>query len=597
MRKEGLKFLSFFVILLMLIGGVFAQLETDANGDGEDLVDKAYDCLNDRIDESTLSLQDAVFSVLAVGADQKLLDKIDSEKSPNEDCWPKGGCKIRDSALVMLAYDRIGKNSDGVESWLKSKSVGVEDLDWFLQIDIETGVAASCTINYDGQDRSISILEDQTISGSAGACFSIANEGYWLQIRSNCLDKEFTISCDQDFITAILYQRRDGPIFVSSDSQGAASLGTTQEKVEAKCFRTGANCDYEGSLWATLALQKSGEDVTEYAPYLLALADDNGRFFPDAFLYAMFGGDGHYSNIVEAQKQGNYWQKIGSPYNRFYDTSLAMLSLQGSNAAELDNAKSYLLSIQTSDGCWNNNNIRDTAFVLYGGWTESVPLAAGASSPESCVSAGFYCEKTSDCTDEGGDILNEFDCTSEGFGYFCCSVDVPEESCSEKGGVICASGESCSDAVVSSSDGGCCLGTCEPIEEQNTCELFDGRCRFSCEEGEVEDEDLDCGDEVDKICCIESLEEEGISLFWWIILLLILIVIVGIAIWKRNQIRLWLYKRRVGVTAAPVVRPRGPPPTAYPSYRPTAVQRPVRRAVSPQERALSETLSKLRGTK
>src|SRR3989344_6134258 len=68
--------------------------------------EEAYSCLEKLIEDKSqedLSLQEAVFSTLALGKKQKLVDVIkDSEKS---NCWPDPACTVKETAQVLLAYD------------------------------------------------------------------------------------------------------------------------------------------------------------------------------------------------------------------------------------------------------------------------------------------------------------------------------------------------------------------------------------------------------------------------------------------------------------------------------------------------------------
>ena len=108
-------------------------------------------------------------------------------------------------------------------------------------------------------------------------------------MADKCLEKEFSVSCDQDFITALVYQKNTGStVFVSSETHSSVSLGTTTEKVDSRCFSTGNKCDYEGSLWASIALAKVGEDVSQYIPYLLAFSGDNQKYLENQKLLFNF---------------------------------------------------------------------------------------------------------------------------------------------------------------------------------------------------------------------------------------------------------------------------------------------------------------------
>ncbi len=594
MKKRAFLIAVFAIILVLISAVAFATNHTSSNNneilsqssssssnldstDAKAGVDKAYQCLENEVkDKTTLSLQEAVFSTLALGYKKNLDDKIKSEQTSGIECWPKSECKLKDSAQVAMAYKRIGRDSSGVEKWLLSKNSTSSDLTWYVEIDIANHEAAECTLKYDNSERKINVLDDMKLSGNPGNCFSISASGYWLSMKESCFDKEFEISCNQDFITALLYEKKAGGIvYVTEGTHSASSLGTTSEKVSAKCFKSGNSCDYEGSLWAALTLHKSGRDTGAYIPYLLALAENNQRYFPQAFLYILTAGENQYSEVIQNQKQGKYWEIVGGSYNRFYDTSLGMLSLSGSSASELENTKSYLLSIQTKEGCWNNNNIRDTAFILYSGWGKNVPGAGGTGTGSALCGAvpGQSCEIGSECTSAGGRILSNFECSGVGV---CCSVRVGEPRCVEQGGILCSSNQKCDGRILGSSDSEvCCRDACINIlEEENTCEIFGGECKTSCSINEEEDIGQSCS--VGGVCCITK--SKGSNLLVWIIVLIILIILVALAIIFRDKLRVWWYKFKGKTKITSIIKPGTPPFSSPPQQYKPSIRTPIRRA-------------------
>src|SRR3989338_3317661 len=76
---------------------------------------------------------------------------------------------------------------------------------WFIQIDINDHSSAECMLKYSDEERKIRINSDMTLDGNAGSCLDKAYGGYWLKIKESCLDKKFSISCDKDFISALVY--------------------------------------------------------------------------------------------------------------------------------------------------------------------------------------------------------------------------------------------------------------------------------------------------------------------------------------------------------------------------------------------------------
>jgi len=586
--------ISAFSIAIMLFLCNFALAAENVSTDN---VNKAYKCLEDQIKNKTLSLKEAVFSALALGSKGNIVSRIESDRDANS-CWPKGACKMKESAQVALAYNRMGKDSAAIKKWILSKNASATELKWLLEIDITNKAAASCTIKEGGRTSTIRVLENSRLQGSPGSCFSIDSEGFMLRINNNCLGRQFEISCDQDFVTSVLYQRTSGgTLFILPETHSAASLGSTREEVNGKCFRTGSTCDYEGTLWAALALKKTGEDVSDYMPYLLALADDNNRYFPSTFLYILVGGDDQYNVIIQEQKQGKFWEMTGTVDGRYYDTSLAMLALGDKGGAEIDATKAYLLSIQTKDGCWNSNNIRDTGFLLYSGWPRGA-ASVGPIGPTPCESP-YSCENLFACTGAGGSTV-DLECPN--VGQSCCSIKLQLPSCAEKGGLICPYGTECSGLLEQAAEGACCLSKSCPatvVPSADTCTPAGGTCKIACGDNEEESTTESCPITGDK-CCIEKA---GTSIWVWIILLLILIALVVLGIIYRDKVKIWWFKIKERFKKKPVqpiaqagqrpAMPYAPTRPMMPQPRAPIMQRPTIRPY-PKDKEMEEALRKLR---
>ena len=585
----------------------------------ESSVAKAYQCINNQLSNKTsFSLQEAVFGELALGYQQKLQDEIDSEKKTDTACWPKAGCTLKDTAQVLLLYNKLGKDTSDIKSWLLSKNISMTDLDWYLEADISKHNQSACTIKYDSTTRNLLINNDMSLSapdGDLGGCLTIS--GYWMKISPSCYSKTFQTSCTEDFVSTLLYTKTNdaSTVYVSSSTHSAPSSGTTSESINAKCFRTGSVCDYEGSLWASLALQKAGVDVSQFTPYLIALAQDNTQLFPYSFIYMISGGSDQFDKVVQAQKQNQYWEAPSTRYNKFYDSALAMLAISGSADNALDNTKNYFLAIQSGEGCWNNNNFKDTSFLLYSGWPKEGSTAPGTGStnyPVSvCESIGSTrsCEFSYACAQAGGSVLSEFSCDG---AKSCCSIKVQDQSCSSKSGKICLADEQCSGSSVPSSEGSsCCLGSCDKIVIQETCTVQSGgTCKSSCSSSE---------DKVSGTCavsqnvCCKAKTTSSVS--WWIVLLLlILIILISLAIMYKDKLTIYWYKFKANQEQQQKKQAQQPqrfnpsiPPR--PAQRQMSMQRQPQRTASAQrpsqrpaqkkplsqsEKELEETLKKLR---
>lgn len=570
-------------------------------------VESAYACLQGQVaNKSTLSLEEAVFGMLALGAQDKLTKTIQAAKHDREACWPKNGCTIRETALVALAYQRSGMQTSEIEQWLQSKKITPRELTWYLEIDTTQHEPTTCTIKYDGRDYSVSITDDMKFSDDAGSCLQRSPSGYWLTIASSCMGKAIDVSCDKDFVTALIYQKIGGEtVYVSSQTHAAASLGSTRESVNVSCFSTGGGCDYQGSLWATYAFHKIGKDTTALLPYLIALADDTTKYFPSSFLYMLTKDPDkeYYGQILQQRKQNQFWEFIGNGYTRFYDTSLGVLALTtgSGGTGDADKTQAYLLSVQGREGCWNNNHFRDTAFVLYSSWPRSKFVNPIVNTPL-CSEGGFSCERLSECIEAGGVKRDSYLCTG---GSICCSVKVQRASCASQQGKVCTASEQCEGTFASSSDGQCCIGTCSAIPVENACESAGGTCSSSCGSGEKETSEACAAPNA--VCCIEEGDNGG-SLWPWILTLLILIVLIAIAIIKRDAIRFWWFKRRGKASSTPIMRPGGPPSGGLgaPQYRPMSRpmlppggyarpgMRPAARQAPSKDNEMEETMRKLK---
>ena len=606
MKKRVLYTLLIFSMLFSML--ILVQAEEDVVNGSQEKIDKAYQCLKDRIKEkSSLSLQDAIFAALALGSDSKINEAIEKDKKSNEACWPKSSCTIKDTAQTLLAYDKIGKDTKGIKDWLLSKTISARDLIWYLEIDIDAHKASDCTIKYDSLEHKINVKEDMTLAGNPGSCFEISYGGYWLKIKESCLDKSFEVSCNDEaqgnFITTLVYQKKTGnTVFVSSETHSSAKGGTTNEKINSKCFATSNKCDYEGTLWATTALKKIGEDTESYIPYLLTLSEDNQKYLSSAFLFILTGAEDKYSELIQKQKLGKYWEIIGSPYNRYYDSALALLALSGTNSNEGEATKNYLLTTQTKEGCWNNNNIRDTSFILYSAWPKSIGGGGNGGKTSYCKEAGNYCEPKEECLNAGGTVTEGLVC--ENFRELCCTKQVIEMTCQEKGGLICAPSQECDGRIESSLDGSCCIGKrCIEKPVENQCEIAGGTCQRSCldTEEKLDKECLNYGE----VCCVfKEKKEEPTTNYWtFIIILGILIILIIIAIIYRHKIQIWWQSRKKGGTTAPQSRtppgPFRPMPGPMPRYAPPGAIRPLPQRVakkisSPQDKEMEETMKKLK---
>jgi hypothetical protein len=519
----------------------------------------------------------------------------------------------------MMAYNNINKNTDDIKNWLMNQTAAPTDIVWYLQID--TNNRSQCTITYDNSSRRITINEDKTITSGAGTCLSLASNNYWLEVNSRCYDKEFKISCDADFLTSTFYKKRTGSTYyVTTSTQTGAPNVELEVKIESICFKQAGACNYEGSLWATLAINKKDSSIRAKAlPYLIALSQETStkRYLPSGFLYSLTSFDEYLTELSTQQNTRGYWQ-TSDPSRRYYDTAVALMSLYGRASEQADKASEYLLEPAVQgDGCWNNN-LRDTAFLLYSANPKTPVTGTGISPSSRCEDFSYDCMLAPNCEELNGSSLPNFYCS--GVNIICCDKSAPaEETCSQKGGTTCSYDEDCSGGSFTEASGTtlCCLdGTCTAkpeTSEVNECEDAGYSCEFQCS-AEQESQTLVCLDSTMECCSIPAAAA-GTS-YWWLWLLIILIILIGLAIFYRKQLPVWWFKIKSKFKKQPITpqaRPGMPPqmlqprPGMMPMQPPLGMRRfipgmPAPRAMPPRpaprpyakEQELGATLKKLR---
>src|SRR3989344_2561897 len=536
------KVVLFGLIMLFFLSFVLAQ-EVCEEGDDDCKVDNAYACLNEKIDDKTcsgLSPEEKIFSFLAT-------EKCKAELI--SDSRFKSDLKYTSQAVLGLK----GNDLSDAESWLLSQNRTSTGLEWFLQI--ESPEATSCTITY-SNSNTLSINEDKKINSlSGGSCFTISDNGYWLEVNQLCFGQEFEISCNQQFLTTLLYKKQDSDtIYVSELTHSSSAQGTTAEKVNSFCFRQGASCSYEGSLWAALSLDFLGNDISAYLPYLIVTAEDNPDVLPESFLYYLTGEIDYKNKLLGKQINSKWWLFSG---DRYYGTSVALYPFQHDIISQKTDSIDWLLNeVQGADGCWDSGNIRNTAFLLYSIWPDNVAGSIGDDSGTGiidCVASGYYCASQINCN---GQVLSDYSCTG---AFVCCSEQQALNTCFNQGGEICASNQVCAgigSAEVSASDISsgqiCCVnGFCQvPSSDSGSgitsaCKSTGGICRINgCLSGETETS-ASCDFSSD-ICCVSdstSKPESKLNYLWiWIILALIIVVVLGIIF--RNKLRSLLFRMK-----------------------------------------------------
>lgn len=565
MKKDVL----FVILLALFLLPVIAAQVNDTQ------VNNGFACLNSKVGDCTsLSINEQIFSSLADGECTSLI-----AGSSNNGCWPAGSCDIKTTAQAVLALHNSGLSTSASESWLASQELSTPDISWFLQINTNTN--STCTVSYSGGTPNVNINSDKSINIDSNNCLSVSSNGDWLSVSPACYGTTFTIQCNQPFTTTNLYQRQNFPtIYVSSSSNSASSSGKIKDTINSSCFGFGGTCNYEATLWASLALNSLGTDISSFVPYLTAEASDtaNQQFLPYSFLYSLTSSSDYLNTLLSEQKTvdgQNYWDQ-GSSYGPYYDTALALLPIQSQTPQEKSDALDWLMSTQGSDGCWDS--LLDTAFILYSISGSTVQRT----STVDCVSSGDYCISGVNCQQVGGTVAQGYTCTNT--LNVCCTKNIVVPNCASQNGQSCTSSQTCQGTPTSASDSTtCCIGTCTAaVLSPSACELSSGACQSSCNSGQQQTSDS-CT-LASEVCCKQATSS---TLWIWILLILIVLVLIGILFRKKLRV-LWFRIKSKFTKGGKTPSGPGYPRPPYPPRPPMTFQRRPLPPLQPQRQKPSE---------
>jgi len=590
---------SLFIVLLLVMAFSFVSAASQQN---QSKIDDGFTCLEDKVgDCSSLTTQELALTLLA-SPDNVFNDCLDELKSRESgDNWGN----IRDTALAVLALEHAGENTQASEEWLLEQTRTPTELDWYLEQDSNS--ATTCSFGYDANTYNVDIGDNKKLESDAGSCLTRAQSNFWLRIDPSCYDNEFSVSCTENFIATLLYKNgASSTIHVLEGTESSPAFGTIKLSVKSKCFGSGS-CDYEATAWSTVALLRTGHDVSDFIPYVVAMAETNDQYLPNAFTYMATSYNDYATRLIEDVKLGNYWLATNSAYDKFYDTALALVALGSSSSDQVTNSRDWLLFSQGNNGCWQNS-IRDTAIVLWALEGRAASGGGGGGSTTYCSEAGYFCIPSADCP-PAEDVGGNYFCSS--LSETCC-INENLKTCAEFGGDVCSADEVCTGNERRSADQNqCCTGECVPKPVETECESMTYNCLDQCSDYQEEVSTYACDGQ--KICCRTKTTTAGGGSLWWLWVLIILIVLTVLAIIFRKALQnAWFkmrskFKKDTGKKGPPGrpgpgpgrpgIPPAGPGGLA-PLGRPPMMRRPAppvqRRTYDRRDKEMSATFRKLR---
>ncbi len=547
-----MRFLSkaIFVVLILALLFTFHSAGVQA-ADNQTKIDNAYKWLSDKVKASGAgggwgNTEENAFSILALKnfdstlAQQGMQNLLTNSKNSGE-CWPSASCRVKDTALALVAMNAMGADTSKAKAWLiAQQKLFLEEGNWFLQYEIAGAGNGTCKAEYTygGENRQDNILvrSDRTVSlQQASLCLDVlAGKPWWAAIKSNCLQTEFFVSCQESnwlanilFISDPLYMP-----FIEVKSPGIL-------KISSKCFpsASGGACDYDATQWATYALKLLGEDAQTRA-YLESGADAN-KPLSYAFLYLIRQDLVYGQKLATEQSAAGYWD--GS--DKFFRTAISYLSMRETTLAKLDVAKGWLFSNQNQDYSWGSQKQRDTAAVLWAVFSFSGSGSVGGT--QRCVDFGNVCCSTSDVK-SGALEISTLSCADQ-LGTVCvspsdCKAAATEERCGIDNGVCCSTAASgaqrYSELDSTCSFGEVCASSCETTTQEETCTDFGFCCDAVAKDAtKYPNFDLTCSS--GQACASEckSSSTGNLKLLIWILVALVVagLIVLLVVLMRRRK--------------------------------------------------------------
>ncbi|MBI2671346.1 hypothetical protein HYX16_00260 [Candidatus Woesearchaeota archaeon] len=420
----------------------------------------AYKWLNDQKPTDVYAASLASLALRRVNGGTEFVKFLD-EKKDSTGCWPSGSCKPKETALATLVMFKEGKNIDASLAWLKSHQDISLTGEWLLQID--TSSTGECGVEYEGKTDKIKVDRGYITSTKCSNPNTLFNLGNCLEsgLFSRKASVEFDIKCDVDGKISSLYNEQ-GIFYLNDDVVTGGNAKIT--------VNNGNFGDYDSTLFTNWALKELNSNINSQIFLRKNFKDNDIK--SNAFLYLIT------KKTLYANQLGSLQSEEGS-FNNVFDTAIALLALDdGEHQTQTDLGRQFLDRKQKETGSWNDN-IADTALVLYGVYPIS-GIDLGGSARASVVEES----KETSCNNDG-----------------VCDIAFGENS------LQCRNDCSCGDNICDSSEtSSSCSSDCKETDETT----------------------------IEEPAIKEPVKEEGRSYtFLWGLLIIILLGVIGFFAYKK----------------------------------------------------------------
>ncbi|MBI2109557.1 hypothetical protein HYT58_00085 [Candidatus Woesearchaeota archaeon] len=480
-------------------------------------------------DIQTSSIAGMAFRNGQAGAQATAAIRFIKDQEDAQHCWPKGSCKIKDTAFAMLLLNAAGDNVENVENYLRgAQTSALVQGNWWLQI--ATGSNGTCKISYFKDNKT----NTRNVVVNKGA-FPTCNNGATFFDLNTCLDPGllrtnpntvFDVDCTElgSAIISVVFNVGNSYYLMQEADNVKSKIS-----VSSGCYglTSKASCDIETSLYTSWALKEAGSDIN-VLPWVEANYD-SGKIVHNSLLTLATKSNTFADALAKLQKQD------GSFGNSVYETALSMIALQDANFVEnAEKARGWLTSKQQTDGSFGGK-ILDTAIALYA-LTYQQEIDAGL--------AGCNFDGVKNGLEEGVDCGSFCSVSCEDRASVCgdgiCTLDESISSCPNdcQGRDICVRNNEC-DALSGETSANCPTDcscgdrVCDDLESN------EGSCLEDCGTGAVCGNDLveggeECDGKADDACpgkctstCDCPIQEKRGGSRWWLWLILILLLAAG----------------------------------------------------------------------
>src|SRR3989344_1440529 len=253
----------------------------------------AYEWLNSQKPTDIYSSAWAALALSEVNGGNSLIQYLENQKDP-ADCWPKGSCKPKETALVALALSKSGKNIDKSLDWLKSHQDITLTGEWLLQI--KTDSEGQCDVTYtttQAATKKINVDKGFITSDKCTTPSTFFNLGSCLE-QNLLLTKaalEFDLKCTFSGEISSVY--RDAGIYFLNDDVVTGN----QAKIKINNGNFGS---YEDTLITNWILEELNPDVNSLIYLRKNFRENDVK--SNAFLYIITQKQNYINELSNLQK-------------------------------------------------------------------------------------------------------------------------------------------------------------------------------------------------------------------------------------------------------------------------------------------------------